>query len=231
MGNWGAIYDLRSTRPEAVLTFDDGPDPDVTEELVRLLADTGSTATFFMLLTAAKRNPSLVKLVATGGHDVALHGADHRPVTGRHRGQLTAELAQAAADLSRLADAPVHFFRPPYGALDLSAWLAIRAAGLDTVMWSSTTWDWKDVSPDERLAKAETGARPGAIVLAHDGAAGWADRVRPDAATAVDKVGLIRDVHSMYASRGLRLVSVSRALVGASAGRRPPSLRRRRRAT
>lgn len=218
--NWGPIHRIDTNEAVATLTFDDGPDPVATPEILDVLARHGVTATFFCLLTAARRSPETLRAVAAAGHEVALHGVDHRSFL--HRFDLARELADGAAELADLAKAPVRYVRPPYGEVDARAWLALRRAGLECVLWSSTTWDWKDVTPQERIAKVEAGARPGAIVLAHDGAAGWADRVPPEAAGDVDKPALVDAIARLYGERGIHLVDLSTALATGRPLRRPP---------
>lgn len=221
--NWGPIHSIDTNAAVATLTFDDGPDPETTPAILDVLAQHGARATFFCLVTAARRSPGTLRAVADAGHEIALHGVDHRSFL--RRSDLTAELAHGMSELVELADlahAPIRYVRPPYGEVDARAWLALRRAGLECVLWSSTTWDWKDVTPQERIAKAEAGARPGAIVLAHDGAAGWADLVPPEAVVDVDKPALTDAVARLYAARGIRLVDLSTALATGRPVRRPP---------
>lgn len=229
--SWGPIHSVRTEAPVAALTFDDGPDPAMTPAILDVLASHGVTATFFCLVTAARRDPQTLRAVAAAGHEIALHGVDHRSFVrggrpaGGPGGGLAEELAAGAAELAELAGlrhAPVRFVRPPYGEVDLRAWVAVRRAGLECVLWNSTTWDWKDVTPAQRLAKVEGAAAAGAIVLAHDGAAGWADCVPPEAAVDVDKPALVEEVLRLYARRGLRLVDLSTALAAGRPVRRPP---------
>ena len=72
---------MATTSPDMVLTLDDGPDPDQTPQVLEVLAAHDATATFFVLLTRARRHPDLLRAMLAAGHEVALHGPDHRPLT------------------------------------------------------------------------------------------------------------------------------------------------------
>lgn len=212
----GSIEAVATTEPEIVLTFDDGPDPVGTPAVLEALARHGATATFFVLLTRVRRHPDLVERVRREGHEIALHGVDHQRLTRFSGAEVRARTAAARAELEVLTGEPVRWFRPPYGAQTLPTWLAVRRTGLVPVLWGPTTWDWRDVGQDERVRKAQVGARAGAVVLAHDAFAGAADGavddgqglVEPD----VDRYDLVDRVLTAYAADGLRGRSLGDAL-------------------
>ena len=212
----GSVDAVRTTAPEIVLTFDDGPDPAGTPAVLEALAAHGATATFFVLLTRARRRPDLVARVVAEGHEVGLHGVDHRPLPDFSYAEARARTAAAADELEALTGTPVRWFRPPYGAQTPLTWLAVRRAGLVPVMWGPTTWDWRDVPQDERVRKALQGARAGAVVLAHDAFAGAADGAVDDGrglhAPEVDRRDLVHRVLETYATAGWRGRSLGDAL-------------------
>lgn len=216
----GSVMSVRTRSPQVVLTFDDGPLPGSTEPLATVLADHNAQATFFMLLTRARRNPGLVGELVQAGHEVALHGLDHRRVTTLPRHDLAPWLRDARAELEDIAGVPVRWFRPPHGAQSPRSRLAASAAGLTTVLWSGTTWDWKDVSHEERVARAMRDAVPGAILLAHDGAADASDLATEEAVSGVDKVALLSEVLTGLEERGLSAVSLGTALTAGTPVRR-----------
>ena len=106
----------------------------------------------------------------------------------------------------------VRWFRPPYGAQTPLSWLATRRAGLVPVLWSGTTWDWKDVSEVERRTASLRAGRGGAIVLAHDGIAGRADGVADSPGALEDRAALVEWVLDEYAASGLAVRSLGDAL-------------------
>ena len=212
----GSVEAVRTTESEIVLTFDDGPDPVGTPAVLEALAAHGATATFFVLMTRVRAHPDLVARVLAEGHEVGLHGVDHRPLPHFAYAEARARTAAAARELETATGTPVRWFRPPYGAQTPLTWLAVRRAGLVPVMWGPTTWDWRDLPQDERVRKAQEGARPGAVVLAHDAFAGAADGAVDDGsglrAPEVDRADLVSRVLEAYARAGWRGRSLGAAL-------------------
>jgi peptidoglycan/xylan/chitin deacetylase (PgdA/CDA1 family) len=216
----GSVEAVRTVEPEIVLTFDDGPDPVGTPAVLDALAAHGATATFFVLLTRARRHPGLLDRVCREGHEIGLHGVDHQPLPTFSFTQARSRTEGAARELEALTGMPVRWFRPPYGAQTPRSWFATRRAGLVPVLWGPTTWDWRDLPQDERVRKAQEGARAGAVVLAHDAFAGAADgavdlgpgRRAPE----VDRFDLVSRVLDAYAVSGLRGRSLGEALMHGS---------------
>ena len=73
----GSVRAVSSPEPIVVLTFDDGPVPGSTEDLLASMADFGASATFFVVMTRVRRSPGLLAEISAQGHEVALHGPDH----------------------------------------------------------------------------------------------------------------------------------------------------------
>jgi len=208
----GSMVAISTPAPEIVLTFDDGPVPLVTEQLTAVLSDAGATATFFVLMTRAAGHGSLLEDLVRQGHEVALHGMDHRRLTGRSYGSVLDELRRGKGDLEDLTGAPVRWFRPPYGAQGPRAWLAARRNGLEPVLWNRSTRDSAHVEDAERLRAATAGASAGDILLAHDGFASLKDGVDDGPEPDVDRPDLLRRVLREYRHLGLEGRSVSDAL-------------------
>ena len=214
----GSVDAVRTPEPEVVLTFDDGPDPVGTPAVLEALAAHGATATFFVLLTRVRRHPDLLARVLAEGHEVGLHGVDHRRLTRFSHAEVHARTTAAKVELEAATGAPVRWFRPPYGAQTPATWLAVRRAGLVPVLWGPTTWDWRELPQADRVRKAQDGVRPGAVVLAHDAFAGAADGADDDGhghglrAPDVDRRDLVDRVLTAYAATGLRGRSLGDAL-------------------
>ncbi|WP_369257928.1 polysaccharide deacetylase family protein [Geodermatophilus amargosae] len=208
----GSAVELRTPRPEVVLTFDDGPEPGGTDQVLTALASAGASATFFVLLTRVRRHRALLDEVLAAGHEVALHGVDHRALPSLPPDEVARLVRAGRAELEDATGRPVRWFRPPYGRQTFRNWRAVTAAGMVPVLWGPTTWDWKDVTVAERVAKAQQGIRPGAIVLAHDGFAGPADGACDGPPPVLHRGELIAGVLEGYAGRGLAARSLEHAL-------------------
>lgn len=203
---------VRTSRPIVVLTLDDGPDPEWTPGILDALAARGATATFFVLLTRTRTHQALLQRIVTEGHEVALHGADHRRLTSYSRQEARRMLQDSRTELESQIGRPVRWYRPPYGALSVSSWWAVRRSGMTSVLWTTSVLDGRDAEHAERLARATTGVRPGTVLLAHDSRAGADDGVSDPAIAPFDRVALISDVLDEYDRRGLRTVSLEKAL-------------------
>jgi peptidoglycan/xylan/chitin deacetylase (PgdA/CDA1 family) len=208
----GSAVEVRTDAPHVVLTFDDGPEPGGTDRVLTALADAGATATFFVLLTRVRKYPALLDEVVAAGHEIALHGVDHRALPTLPPAEVARLVRDGRAELEDAAGVGIRWFRPPYGRQTMRNWRAVLGAGLLPVLWGPTTWDWKDVTAEERVAKAMTGVVPGAIVLAHDGFAGPEDGACDGPPPQLDRGELISSVLGGYGERGLSALSLRDAL-------------------
>ena len=202
----------RTTSPQIVLTYDDGPDPHWTPGILECLARHGATATFFVLLTRTRKHPQLVREIVSAGHEVALHGVDHQRLTDFGFSAARKRTSEAKVELEDLSGVDVRWFRPPYGRQSLSTWAAVRSVGLTPVLWSATTWDWKEVSQDERVVEAVRGGGAGSIVLAHDGFADAGDAAFDGPPPTFDRVKLLERLLEEFSERSLSCLSLGKAL-------------------
>ena len=204
-----------------VLTYDDGPTPGVTDRLLTVLADAGATATFFVLVTRARRRPDLLRDLLTAGHEIGLHGRDHRRLTTVDPGTLPDLLRDGRHELEDLAGVPVRWFRPPYGAQNAASWRAARSADVTPVLWSSHCLDWLEVPLDERLGQLLSRPLAGSVVLLHDGFADASDGVDDGPPPAFDRCILTSAVLDEVTSQGLSARSLGAALETTTAVWRP----------
>ena len=155
------------------LTLDDGPDPVETPRILTLLAHESVSATFFLLAERAVRYPELVQEIVAGGHEVALHGWDHRRVSGMSRSAVATYLVGAREALEDVADMPVTLFRPPYGSQSVASFRGATEANLTVVVWTADAQDWVDRSAIEVARDAVEASGAGTILLLHE-------RIEPD---------------------------------------------------
>lgn len=216
----GSLCDVRTTAPHVVLTYDDGPEPGGTERVLAALADHGATATFFILLSKARRHPKLLAEVTAAGHEIGLHGVDHRRLTAFTPTEVERRTQDAKLELEDIVSRDIRWFRPPYGKQTFWIWRAITRCGLVSVSWGRDMLDWLDVPQTDRVAAALKGGRPGAIVLAHDGFAGPEDGVDDGPPPTFDRGELARLVLEAYEERGLAGRSLADALIEGTQVRR-----------
>ena len=206
----GSLVSVRVTEPVVAITLDDGPDPETTPKVLQVLADAGVSATFFVLLSRVRLYPDILRETVAAGHEIGLHGLDHRRLTAVPATELLRRTRDAKADLESRSGREVRWFRPPYGAQSAAVWRAVRRADMTSVFWGPSTWDWKpDVDAGQRRKRALAGVRPGAIVLAHDGLADERDGVGPTDPPDLDRAEWLGEVLAEYRARGLRCARVS----------------------
>lgn len=215
----GSTTSVRTARTQVVLTFDDGPHLQETPRLLDVLARHRAHATFFVLLTRVRQAPDLTRRLIEDGHEVGLHGADHRRWTTGSLREVCQRISSAQAELAQVTGRPVRYVRPPHGAQSPATNLWCRRLGMSTILWDSTTWDWKDVPHQDRLNKAMQ-ARAGSILLAHDGMADASDLSDEVPTVTVDKAALLDEVLTEFGRRGLHIVTLSQALADGRAVRR-----------
>lgn len=177
-----------------LLSYDDGPDPEGTPAVLRELAAADARATFFVLGTRVKLYPDVFRSVVAAGHEIGLHGADHRRVDQIPEAEFSRLLIESKDMLEQAIQRPVVWYRPPYGRLALSAWTAVNDAGLTTAGWTCDIQDWLDVPHEQHLVGLERITRAGEIVLAHDAFADGRDLVDDGPAPSFDRGSLARAV-------------------------------------
>jgi peptidoglycan/xylan/chitin deacetylase (PgdA/CDA1 family) len=151
------------------LTYDDGPDPASTPAFLRLLAAYGVQATFFLLGKFVAVHPTLVQEMSALGHELAVHGWDHRCLAWKRPGTVTTELCRTRELIHGLTGQQVRWYRPPYGVLTAEGMIAARRAGLQSVLWSSWGRDWRArATPTSIVRTVSHSLRPGGTVLLHD---------------------------------------------------------------
>lgn len=151
------------------LTFDDGPDPVSTPLVLDTLDVFGWRATFFCLGSQARRNPTLVRELLARGHEVGVHGEEHRSHLRRTAPGVVRDVRSSRTLLEDLTGREMTWFRPPYGAVAAPTLVAARASGLRLVLWTTWGMDWKaDATGTSVAANVERTFVPGATVLLHD---------------------------------------------------------------
>lgn len=179
-------------RPDHVaLTFDDGPDLITTPELLDLLAERGVRATFFLLGSQVQSLPRVAAEIVEVGHEVAVHGWDHKYLPLRGPMRTYHDLARTVNVIADVTGTRPSLFRPPYGVLSTPALVAARRLGLSPVLWSCWGREWTPgATPESVFATLRRDLRGGATVLLHD-----SDRTSPagSAQAAIGALPLLLD--------------------------------------
>lgn len=144
------------------LTFDDGPVPDVTPDVLELLRKYNAKATFFCVGDNVRKYPDILEQVTAGGHSVGNHTFHHlngwKTPDREYLGDV--ELCRAVL--------PSGLFRPPYGRVRRSQAAVLRRS-YKIVMWDVLSGDYSpDISPQQCLSNITDNAGPGSIIVMHD---------------------------------------------------------------
>lgn len=151
------------------LTFDDGPSKEWTPKVLDVLARYNAKATFFELGRAQRSYPALVRRVKAEGHTIANHSTTHRDLTMLSNGGIRWEVRNGP-------NSPC--FRPPYGAINHRVRKVLRSEGVrHIILWDIDTLDWTRPGSRRIAHTVIKWAKPGKIVLMHDGGANRAQTV------------------------------------------------------
>jgi peptidoglycan-N-acetylglucosamine deacetylase len=163
----------RSDPPTVYLTFDDGPNPSATPQLLDLLRLERVSATFFVIdrhLTPA--TAPIVKRMFDEGHAVGLHSHTRRPMV-MTPGGVAATLAGAADRMAHLTGhRPCSAFRPHAGWRSWMMMRGLREHGFRLIGWGWLLWDadpFRRRTPERLVPRLTARAGPGSIIVLHDG--------------------------------------------------------------
>ncbi|MHA6259426.1 polysaccharide deacetylase family protein [Sporosarcina sp. CAU 1771] len=153
-------------KKRVALTFDDGPDPKVTTQILETLAKYDAKATFFMLGSRVEYYPEIAKSVADAGHELANHSWNHPDLTKLSGERVSNEIHRTTAIIEEVTGLKMTGgFRPPYGSVNKN----VRAqTDLPVVLWDVDTLDWKHRNPANLLASVQNNVNDGSIILMHD---------------------------------------------------------------
>jgi peptidoglycan/xylan/chitin deacetylase (PgdA/CDA1 family) len=160
-------------RGEVALTFDDGPDPDVTPQVLDLLDRHGVRATFFCIGERVRAHPEIAAEIARRGHRVENHTQTHPhlfacyPASGLRR-----EVLDAQESIVRATGQSPRLFRAPAGLRNPLLDRVLFRAGLRLVSWTRRGFDALEKDPRRIARRLLAGLAPGDVLLLHDGSAG-----------------------------------------------------------
>jgi peptidoglycan/xylan/chitin deacetylase (PgdA/CDA1 family) len=151
------------------LTFDDGPWPGQTQKILDILATKDAKATFFMLGMNVQRHPSLSKLVAASGNEIATHSQTHKLLARATNATSIYEIATGAQTLKRYTGKAPYWYRPAGGSVNPFVYSEAKALGLKLILWNLDTHDYRKPGVAKIVAFVVGNARNGSVVLMHDG--------------------------------------------------------------
>jgi peptidoglycan-N-acetylglucosamine deacetylase len=207
---WGAqpvdVWAGPTNEKAVALTFDDGPSPVYTPQIMALFKQYQAHGTFFVTGYRVEQHPALVQALIKAGHEVGNHSFSHPRFTKIGQFSREQELERTAVELDLLGcPQSERLFRPPYSAYDdrLKTYLAHTRRRL--VLWSIDSGDWRGLAAPAIIKNVLSRAQNGAIIIFHDNN----EDARADRHPTVEA---LRTILPALKAEGYRMVTVSELL-------------------
>jgi peptidoglycan-N-acetylglucosamine deacetylase len=155
--------------PEIALTFDDGPNPTYTPQVLAILRQYKVKATFFCVGSMVQAYPSLVKQEYAEGHIIGNHTWGHPNMPSLSIASIIWQLTTAGDAIQQVTGVRPNLFRPPYGAVNNNVLTYANYLGLTVIQWNVDPRDWSRPGVDVIYARVLAQTRAGSIILMHDG--------------------------------------------------------------
>jgi len=150
------------------LTFDDGPHPTYTAEILDILEEYGIKATFFVIGSNCEAHPEVLRRAIRDGHEIGNHTYSHPHLTKIKEEKLTREVEKTESVLFELGAYRTRLFRPPEGVYSETVSKTVAAFGYIPILWTVDTEDWR-LPPAKTIAETVLShTEPGVIILCHD---------------------------------------------------------------
>lgn len=147
------------------ITFDDGPHPSYTEQLLDGLKERGVHATFFVTGEHAELHPDIIERMSKEGHVIGNHTYSHMQLTKNNRDTFKEELIKTNEILKEITGEEVQYVRPPYGSWDKSF---EKELNMFPVLWTVDPLDWSSRNVGRITEKIVSKTGENDIILMHD---------------------------------------------------------------
>ncbi|MCZ8515569.1 polysaccharide deacetylase family protein [Paenibacillus filicis] len=198
------VWEVATEEKVIALTFDDGPDPEDTPQILDLLRQYGAKATFFAVGNKVERFPDLLRREVAEGHEIANHTYSHKYFGKKVSSeQIRSEIQRAEKVIYAASGRTCHLFRPPGGFYNERLVQTVTDDGYTVVLWSwhQDTQDWNTPGVRRIVNKVVKNARNGDIVLFHDYVEGKSQTVEA-----------LKEILPELKKRGFQFVTVSELL-------------------
>ena len=150
------------------LTFDDGPHPRYTKEILEILKEYGVTATFFVIGVNAENYPQALRELADSGCEIGNHTYSHTRLTQMSEDDIKNEIQRCEEILMKSVGVKPCVFRPPEGMYPKESERIIEEMGYDIILWSIDTKDWARTPSHQIEQMVLSRTKGGDIILMHD---------------------------------------------------------------
>ncbi|MEJ6394725.1 polysaccharide deacetylase family protein [Gymnodinialimonas sp. 2305UL16-5] len=158
-----------TAQPLVAMTFDDGPHPNLTPQLLDMLRARGIRATFYVIGRNAARYPQILQRMVAEGHEIGNHTYSHPSLFGHSDASVLNQIDRTNQAVYAAVGRPPVTMRPPYGNLyDRQRLMLHQARAMPTVLWSIDTLDWQRPGSGVVAQRIVHGSHTGGVILAHD---------------------------------------------------------------
>jgi peptidoglycan-N-acetylglucosamine deacetylase len=196
------INDIPTSQRAVAITFDDGPNPVYTPQVLEIFSEAKGKATFFMIGEEMRNHPEVVKQVAAAGHEIGNHTFTHPKLSQLNTAECLAEIEQTEKLIEELAGRKPVVFRPPYLDYNQDTLSLLQQKGYPTIgALNLEAQDWEQPGVGHIVQKSREAVKDGGILIFHDG---YGDRSQT--------IEAVRILVSELTSQGYQLVTVSELL-------------------
>jgi len=196
------LYNGNTFLPEIALTFDDGPNPYYTPQILNILQKYNVKATFFCIGRLVAAYPALVRQEYAAGYTIGNHSWSHPNMALLAPASIQLQISKTSDAIEVAIGVRPTFFRPPYGRMSVQELTQVYHDSLTTVIWNDEGQDWARPGVNVIIQRILRLASNGAIILMHDGGG---DRAQTVAALPFIINGLRQ--------RGFQLVTIQQMLM------------------
>jgi peptidoglycan/xylan/chitin deacetylase (PgdA/CDA1 family) len=197
--------------PVVALTYDDGPNPPYTENLLDLLEKHDVKATFFPKAENIEAFPEAAIALVEGGHEIGNHSYYHQPMSSTSQAPRMAEVEHANQVIYRVMGIRAKLFRPPFGIQGIGLKRALKELEMTSILMDSAGNDWEETNPAKIAQSILESVQPGSIILLHDGHGDIGKPTRQDSRAAT--VDASRIIIETLRKQGYRFLTISELLV------------------
>ena len=202
------VYQVRSNEKVVALTFDDGPSPIWTPQILDALNLVNVKATFFMLGQHVQRYPEIARRVAEQGHEIGNHTYDHHGLISYKPEELDREIKDTEKVILTATGKKTKYFRPPKAWITAQEKKQVTDLGYETVLWSLNSKDWVTFDDRYMIKYIMHHVRPGDIILFHDSGGVF----KLEGGNRKETVKTIPRLVQQLRERGYRFVTISELL-------------------
>ncbi|MBE6616768.1 MAG: hypothetical protein E7627_02310 [Ruminococcaceae bacterium] len=197
------VYSWQSSGKSIALTFDDGPHPRYTEEIIDILDEYGIRATFFFIGVNVEAYPEEARLVESRGHEIGNHTYSHKNLRDLSYSDTCNEIDFGEGAVLEATGYKTNLLRPPEGKMSDTLLAATEERQYNVICWSVDTLDWAHTPTEQIVENVLSSTEAGDIILFHDFVSGQS----PTPAA-------LRQIIPVLLERGYEFVTVSELLCG-----------------